>query len=88
VAGLLAAGALTGTLGVVPAAQAAAPAPASQLQLTVTPHGRDASTLVRTVTWACQPGRGKHPQAAAACAALDTAEGRLDRLPGAPGMAA
>lgn len=85
-AGLLAAGAL-GALGVVPAAPAAAAAPASRLQLTVKPHGRDASTLVRTVTLACQPSRGKHPHAAAACTALDTAEGRLDQLSGTPGMA-
>lgn len=56
------------------------PAPSRGLFLTLS--GSE-NTWIRGVLLHCSPEpSGPHPEAAAACAALDTAHGDLDRLPG------
>ncbi|WP_043256699.1 SSI family serine proteinase inhibitor [Streptomyces sp. Tu6071] len=57
--------------------------PARGLFLTV---AADDATWIKGVTLDCaaRPASGTHPHAAAACAALATAGGRLDQLRGAP----
>ncbi|NYI93912.1 hypothetical protein HNR12_000189 [Streptomonospora nanhaiensis] len=71
----LAAGLAAATLASTPAQAAAEPR--SRLELTV--ENGDASTRTST-TLDCHPAGGTHPEAARACAALETAGGDFDRL--------
>ncbi|WP_232247428.1 SSI family serine proteinase inhibitor [Kitasatospora azatica] len=56
----------------------------SLLNLTVVDTGT--GTPLGRADLLCHPAAGTHPEARAACAALDTADGELDRLAGTPGV--
>lgn len=72
---LVAGAALAGAM--LPAATAvAAPAPSSQLQLSVSPG--TAPNPARTVMLTCDPPGGNHPHAVAACADLQATDGNVD----------
>ncbi|MFE0460715.1 SSI family serine proteinase inhibitor [Kitasatospora sp. NPDC058965] len=69
----------------VPTPAQAAPAVSdSALTLTVTDDG--SGTVLSSTDLLCHPAGGSHPQAAAACAALDPAGGDLDHLTGRTGV--
>ncbi|GAA1989005.1 SSI family serine proteinase inhibitor [Kitasatospora viridis] len=63
-------------------AQARPAAPDSQLRLTVVSAN---GSPLGSAELRCHPSGGDHPQAAAACAALDRSGGDLDRLAGTTG---
>ncbi|MFF9016215.1 SSI family serine proteinase inhibitor [Streptomyces sp. NPDC014870] len=67
--------ALAGTAG------AAAPAPATQLLLTVT---SDATGDIEAALLGCRPTGGNHPEAETACEELRTAGGDFEQLPVTP----
>ncbi|WP_181442292.1 SSI family serine proteinase inhibitor [Streptomyces tateyamensis] len=71
-------------LSVPTPAQAAPAVSESVLTLTVTDDG--SSTPLGGTELLCQPAGGSHPQAAAACAALEAAGGDPERLAGRTGI--
>ncbi|MFJ7497166.1 SSI family serine proteinase inhibitor [Streptomyces sp. NPDC097727] len=82
-AAVAAAALLTPTVA-VPAAAAESNAPVPDRGLLLTVSGSE-DTWIRGVTLFCPPAPdAHHPRAAAACAAIDRAEGDLDALPGSP----
>jgi hypothetical protein len=79
-AGLAAAFVVTGTLVAAPAAQAR---PASTYLVLST---RVSGEKARVATLRCDPPRGTHPKASAACAAVAAARGDLTALRPQPGI--
>lgn len=78
VANALGAVLLAGTLHV--------PAAYGELALSVHQGETAYGTVVRAASLACHPGGGSHPDGAAACAALDRADGRPELVPGRNGV--
>ncbi|MER5358697.1 SSI family serine proteinase inhibitor [Streptomyces sp. NPDC002785] len=80
----LAAAALLTLTGAVPAAAAGSKDPVPDRRLLLTVSGSE-NTWIRGVALFCPPAPdAHHPHAAAACAAIDEAEGDPDNLPGDP----